>query len=193
MPRPSRPSELVPPGFGIGAARPGDLTVVQRIEREAGVLFAQVGMQVVADDEPPTIEELETYRAAGSLWVARTGDQPVGYALADTVDGHGHLVQLSVLPSHGRRGLGRALCSQVEEWATARGLGAVSLTTFTEVTWNAPYYQRLGYRPMTGDELGPQLRAIVATETDRGLWRWPRVCLIKPLRLDRDHEGDKLD
>jgi len=137
--------------------------------------------------------ELEAYRAAGRLWVARSGDEPVGYALADTLDGHGHLAQLSVLRSHGRRGLGRALCGQVEDWARALGHGAVTLTTFTDVAWNAPYYRRLGYRPMSEGELGPELRAVIASETDRGLWRWPRICMIKPLRLDRTHESDKLD
>jgi len=141
-------------------------------------------MQSVADDEPPTTEELEAYRAAGRMWVVRAGDQPVGYALAEPVDGHGHLAQLSVVPTHGRRGLGRALCRQVEDWARVQGHGAVTLTTFADVAWNAPYYRRLGYRFMPEAEFGPQLRAIAAAETDRGLWRWPRLAMIKPIGLD---------
>ncbi|MHB1923191.1 MAG: GNAT family N-acetyltransferase [Acidimicrobiales bacterium] len=171
----------MPAGFRIGPGLPADLPELQRIEREAGLLFAEVGMQAVADEEPPAIEELESYRTAGRLWVARSDDQAVGYALADTVDGHGHLAQLSVAPSHGRRGLGRALCAQVEEWARAQGLEAVTLTTFSDLAWNGPYYQRLGYRNMAEAEVGRGLRAIVADETRRGLWRWPRGCMIKPL------------
>ena len=180
-------------GYDLRLGRSAELRELRRIEREAGILFAEVGMHAVADDDPPTIEELEAYRAAGRLWVVKAGDQPVGYALAETVDGHGHLAQLSVVPTHGRRGLGRALCCQVEDWARGQGHRAVTLTTFAEVAWNAPYYRRLGYRPMSEAEFGPQLQAIVAAETDRGLGRWARLSMIKPVRLDRTHGSDKLD
>ena len=43
-----------------------------------------------------------------------------------------------------------ALIEHVAGWARAHGSPALTLTTFTEVPWNAPYYERLGFRPWRG-------------------------------------------
>lgn len=57
------------------------------------------------------------------------------------------------------------------------GLTALTLTTFTDVPWNAPYYARLGFRALSESELTPGLRRIRAEEAAHGLARWPRVCM----------------
>ncbi|BFV60853.1 hypothetical protein KCMC57_up59570 [Kitasatospora sp. CMC57] len=49
---------------------------------------------------------------------------------------------------------------------------ALTLTTFAEVPWNAPYYVRCGFEVIEGDEVGPGLRAIRAREAAHGLDRW---------------------
>ena len=43
---------------------------------------------------------------------------------------------------------------------------AVTLTTFRDVPWNAPYYERLGFRTLAADEITPGLAAIRAHEAD---------------------------
>lgn len=99
--------------------------------------------------------------------------------LAEEVDGFGHVEQVSLLPSHARRGVGRALIETVGEWAAERGLSGLTLTTFAEVPWNAPYYERLGFRVLADDEQGPALREIRRAEIARGLDRWPRVAMVR--------------
>src|SRR5581483_4675821 len=91
----------------------------------------------------------------------------VGFALAMVVDGQAHLREIDVLPSHGRSGIGTQLVAAVVAWAAASGLGAVTLTTFTHIPWNAPWYRRLGFSPT--DEVGPELRQIMAEEREAGL------------------------
>jgi GNAT superfamily N-acetyltransferase len=105
----------------------------------------------------------------------------VAYLLADIVDGNAHIEQVSVHPRHSRKGLGKALIEQAVVWARRRGLGAVTLTTFADVPWNAPYYQRLGFRRLQEAELTPGLRAIRAREAAIGLDRWPRCCMRRDL------------
>lgn len=61
------------------------------------------------------------------------------------------------------------------------GAPALTLTTFAEVPWNAPYYRRCGFRVVGGNELTPGLRAIRAREDTHGLDRWPRVCMRRDL------------
>ena len=62
-----------------------------------------------------------------------------------------------------------------------RGCAALTLTTFTEVPWNGPYYRRCGFRVLGDAELTPGLRKIRAAEAEHGLDRWPRACLRREL------------
>ncbi|AZM59231.1 MULTISPECIES: GNAT family N-acetyltransferase [unclassified Streptomyces] len=164
----------------IRPAAPGDLPVLQDIERAAGTPFRAIGMPDIADDEPPALDVLERYRRAGRCWVAAgAGDaeRPVAYLIAEPVDGALHVEQISVHPDAARRGVGRALLAYAADRARAEGLTALTLTTFADVPWNAPYYTRLGFRALTEPELTPGLRRIRAEESAHGLDRWPRVCM----------------
>ncbi|MGY1433991.1 GNAT family N-acetyltransferase [Streptomyces reniochalinae] len=163
----------------IEAGRARGLGVLQEIERAAGRWFGDIGMDEIADDEPPTLESLESYAHSGGLWVVTPehGSEPVAYALTEPVDGCLHVEQISVHPDSARRGVGRALLDELSARAAADGVPALTLTTFAEVPWNAPYYARLGFRSLAAGELTPGLRQIRADEAAAGLDRWPRVCM----------------
>jgi GNAT superfamily N-acetyltransferase len=174
-------SEMTSGEKSIRPARAGDLPVLREIERAAGVSFRALGMDAVADDEPPTVAELAVYQRDGRAWV-HTGDgddRPVAYLLATPVDGHAHVEQVSVHPDHARRGLGRRLLGEAERWALDRSMTTLSLTTFADVAWNGPYYARLGFTVVPEDELTEGLRAIRAHEAARELDRWPRVTMVR--------------
>lgn len=183
--------------MSIRAATTRDLPVLRDIERDAGRLFAGIGMDAVADDEPLSIDELDTYRRADRLWVAvdvsqgGEDDEPVGYLAAEVVDGNAHVEQVSVRPSSARRGIGRALVEHVAGWAEADGLPAITLTTFVDVPWNAPYYRRLGFRELADDEVTPGLRAKRAEEAAHGLDRWPRVSMRRERSCDGRVRGQR--
>ena len=55
------PMERIP----IRPVRPDELGAIRDIEVGAGVLFADIGMSFIADEEPPPVELLEQYRRAG--------------------------------------------------------------------------------------------------------------------------------
>ncbi len=166
----------------IRPARPSDLARLQAIEIAAGAAFADVGMQAIADDPPPTLATLAAYQADGRAWVqVDVADVAVAYVIVERIDGCAHLEQISVHPSHARRGIGRALIAHVAAWATARGLAALTLTSFTEVPWNGPYYARCGFEFLPEAALSPGLRRIRAEEIARGLDRWPRAAMRRSL------------
>jgi len=170
----------------IRSARRSDLRLLQDIERAAGEPFRTLGMLSVADDDPPPLDLLESYWRAGRCWVATdplsaTGDRPLGYVIADPVDGALHIEQISVDPVAARRGIGRALIDRLAALAPGQGLTALTLTTFSDVPWNAPYYTRIGFRVLPEDELTEGLRTIRGEEAQHGLDRWPRVCMRRDL------------
>ncbi|GAA3837418.1 GNAT family N-acetyltransferase [Streptomyces phyllanthi] len=166
----------------IRAVRLDELPLLQDIERAAGQCFRDIGMPEIADDEPPPLGELARYHHAGLAWVAASDtDTPVAYLIADRVDGNLHVEQVSVHPDSARRGVGRSLLDHLAAHARSEGAPALTLTTFTEVPWNAPYYARCGFQLMDAGELTPGLRKIREHEAAHGLDRWPRTCMRRAL------------
>src|SRR5271165_3964159 len=108
------------------------------IERECDERFDEIGIGPFAADD-------NEGHLARSAVVLVAGDPPVGFASVEIVDGLAHLWQLSVRPSHGRRGVGTALVEAVCQWAGSQGYEAVTLTTYRDVPWNGPFYRRLGF------------------------------------------------
>ena len=105
----------------------------------------------------------------------------VGFILVNIVDGAAHIDQVSVDPAHARAGIGRRLIEAVEAWARAAGWPALTLTTFVDVPWNAPYYERLGFRRLSDDELGPGQIRIRDHNAGTVLGRWPRVTMRRTI------------
>lgn len=162
----------------IRSATVTDIPALREIEVRAGRPFAEAGMAAVADDEPLPVETLGEFVLDARAWVWDPGDgTPVGYLIASVVDGTAHTDQVSVLPELRGSGIGRRLIDRAVRWAGDAGSPAITLTTFTEVPWNGPYYRRLGFRYLDPSEETPRLRALRAAEAAHGLDRWPRACM----------------
>ncbi len=119
-------------------------------------------------------------RAEKDGFILVAGDPPVGFAHVLFLEGHAPLEQLSVHPDHGRRGIGAALVEAVCERLAAHGHGAITLMTYADLPWNAPFYARLGFVEVGDDEprTGYQLR-LVETETRLGLGEHGRRVLMR--------------
>ena len=165
----------------IRAARPDDIAVIRDIEVAAGQLFRGLGMDAIADDTPPFESQLAYYIRDGRAWVATDSDDiPIAYILVEALDGCAHIEQVTVHPSHSRKSLGSALIDHAELWADGCGLSGVTLTTFRDVPWNAPYYERLGFVLIPEAAWSEGLRRVVSQEGQHGLNAWPRVVMKKP-------------
>lgn len=172
--------------FRIRPGHPDDAVLLGAVERAAASRFSGIGLSQIAQGRPTNPAEYRALAEAGRLWVAETEEgAPVGVAFAAEVDGAGYLAEVSVHPDHGRQGLGRRLIAEVEDWARGRGYASLALTTFRDVLWNRPYYEKLGFAELDEGDAGPKLRSIREGERKRGLDALsPRVCMIKPLMPD---------
>lgn len=170
----------------IRLAQPSDVDAMREIEQAAGRLFAEIGMDEIAADEPPSRAMLLEYIHEGRAWIVEIAGTRAGYALADIVDGRGHVEQVSVDPDYGRQGIGRDLIETIGQWARGRGLEALTLCTFRDVSWNGPYYERLGFRPLQDAELTPGLRALRAHERELGLDVTARQAMRLDLSVDAE-------
>jgi ribosomal protein S18 acetylase RimI-like enzyme len=168
--------------MGIRVVREAELPLLQDIERAAGECFRAVGMPQIADDEPLPLDVLAGYYRAGRAWVATDAtDTAAGYLITDVVDGNLHIEQVSVHPRCARRGVGRALIDHLAGHGRATGAPALTLTTFSDVPWNGPYYERCGFVALSDNDLTAGLRLIRQREAAHGLDRWPRICMRRNL------------
>ena len=162
----------------IRDARVAEVPRLRDIDRDAGQIFRDIGMPEAAEFEPRTLGELAVARRDGLLWVAVDEDgAPASFLMGVPLDGCLHVEQLSTAPASARRGLGRALLDHAADRARAGSRPALTLTTFADVPWNGPYYERCGFRVLGDAELTPGLREIRAHESALGLDRWPRACM----------------
>jgi GNAT superfamily N-acetyltransferase len=178
--------------YAIVGARPLDLPLIGAIELAAARLLAGHAPEAVLNEVTSELE-LRDAQSDGRLWVALSGDRPVGFAHVELLEPNAaHLEEIDVHPDHGRRGLGSRLVAEVCSWARKRGYGAVTLTTFRDVPWNMPFYARLGFEEISAAALTPALRAVLQDEARRGLdparrvamrWRAP----TNPLRVLAAH------
>ncbi len=167
----------------IRAARDADLPVLAAVQRAAGTRFRSVGMGSVADRDPERPETLRAAVAAGLLWVAADDDdRPIAFLLASLAPGAAHVEQVSVDPDRAGRGIGAALLDHLADWALERGLAELTLTTFADVPWNAPYYERLGFVRVPEDDLQPSERQRVEANATGSLGAWPRVAMRRPVQ-----------
>lgn len=154
----------------IRLATPEDTPRLPDIERSAGHLFRQIpGLEWIAEDHVMTVDQHLPAICARTAWVACEDGTPVGFLSAERTLGILHIREVSVLASVMGRGIGRLLIDAATAAARASGLSGLTLTTFRDVPWNAPYYERLGFKTMAADDLDQRLHSILAEEVSAGL------------------------
>ncbi len=145
------------PDYLIRPARAEDLESLPAIERAASQVFRGTKHEGFAQASDMELADFEHWFEHGAIWVAETEGTLVGFAVAEELDGEGFLTEMDVLPEHTRNGLGRRFIQLVREWGAAQGHREIRLITCSDIPWNAPYYQRVGFRIMQESELSPVL------------------------------------
>ena len=164
----------------VRPTRPGDVTALPAIERAAGKRFRDYPeLAWLAEGEVISAEQHLDYAERGLSWLALANDQPVGFILAELHASSLFIVELSVHLDWQGKGIGRRLIACVADHARKRGLASLTLTTFRDVPWNAPFYARLGFEMIT--TLTPELREKREEETAHGLAYDARCAMRLPL------------
>ena len=146
------------------------------IEDDAGLRYGDAGLPEDLEGLPGAMIEAAIDEA--TAWVVvDEDDAPFGFALCWVRPGALHLRELDVVRAAMGRGYGRALVEHVAAEARARGLSHVTLTTFRDVEWNAPYYARRGLTIVEPRDQPPWLAAIRREEDEGELAAWPRVAM----------------
>ena len=171
---------MVDVNITVRPTRPGDVASLPAIERAAGERFREDPcLAWLADGEVISAEQHLEYAERGLSWLALANDQPVGFILAEAHPSSLFIVELSVYLDWQGKGIGRQLIACAGEHARTLGLASLTLTTFRDVPWNAPFYARLGFERV--DALTPELRQKREEEAAHGFAYDSRCAMRLPL------------
>jgi radical SAM protein with 4Fe4S-binding SPASM domain len=154
----------------IRLAETGDAELLPGIERSAGERFRLIPeLAWIADGDDLPVEHHLRLIPQHTCWVAVDElDCPIAFLSAEVLSEELHIWEISVRLERQRAGIGRKLIHHAIQEAKARGLAAVTLTTFRKVSWNEQFYTRLGFKTLDSREAGDRLNQILRAEIERG-------------------------
>jgi len=162
---------MLPEGYSIRLATVEDCARLPAIELAAAEMFRPLNV-IDFDVRPPEtvpVDILQKQAGEGLLWVATFKGAPVGMILADVREDDYYIAELDVLPAHGRKGIGAALLDAACEEGFARGFVRVTLNTFRDVPWNAPFYARHGFTEITEADWRPWMETLARRVESEGM------------------------
>lgn len=151
-------------------AQRDDIPQLVAVERSAARLFRQQQeLQFIAEGEGMSPQQHVDFIAQQREWVmvSPTG-QIAGFIAVQPVVHSWHIAEVSVAADWQRQGVGKRLIEEVAGLARRQGMQRLTLTTFVQVAWNAPYYQRLGFRTIPVARLDVYLLHILTQEVEQG-------------------------
>lgn len=168
----------------IRQAQITDADLLPEIERSAAKTFAaDPSLHFILDMPVMSAGQHLDFMQKGHVLVAQCKDALGGFLVAETVPEECclHIWELSVHQDYQRRGLGRRLLEAAALTAADQGCSSLSLTTFDDIAWNRPFYERCGYQVLPLQLYNARLRAVAETEKSIGLPMSRRVAMVRPL------------
>ncbi len=165
--------------WSLRLAQESDADAMPAIERAASSLFeADPDLEGVDFDDLWEPDELRGFIRKGHCLVSHVGEAMVGFLASQPFQRELHIWEMDVLPTHQRKGIGAGLIRACQIDARNSGFKALTLTTFRDLAWNAPFYSRLGFEEVTALDAHPRLAGELANEADDGLPAERRCAMI---------------
>ena len=158
--------------YNIRKTELSDLDYLPAVERSAGNAYKSLpDLAWIADGSVMSADEHKCVLAKGFSWVALDAlSQTIsGFITAEVIEGEFYVGEVSVSAPNQQKGIGSKLFETALTEARLLGLSAATLTTFIDVPWNAPYYERLGFGIITSNLLPLYLQRILQNEKKAGL------------------------
>lgn len=158
-------------GQDVRAAARSELPLLAEIGTRADTIYRAAGYPL-----PELVLRDEDLARAVAVFVA--GRPPVGFVLVHEVDGSAHLAEIAVIPKWMRQGIGSRLLERACDWAHAHDYTGITLITYADLPWCAPFYRAHGFAEVSG-LLTPGLVALREQERASGLDRLGRRVVMR--------------
>ena len=165
--------------WSLRLARPDDADFMPQIERAASVAFADDPDLADLDfDDVWEPDELARLIRKGHCLVSHVDEEMAGFLASEPYGRELHIWEMDVHPKFQKRGIGAGLIRAAQIDARNSGFKALTLTTFRDLAWNAPFYSRLGFEEVTALDAHPRLAGELADEAEHGLPADRRCAMI---------------
>ncbi|WP_054178257.1 GNAT family N-acetyltransferase [Trabulsiella odontotermitis] len=155
-----------------------DVPALPVIERSAAQTFLTIpSLAWLAQDDIVDAATHRQFAEHGQSWVAIHQQQPIGFLLTEPLDDALYIAEFSLHQAWQGKGIGRRFLHFISDHARDTGYPALTLTTFREVPWNAPFYAKLGFEIIDDAALPPGLAAKRENETAHGIPRELRCAM----------------
>jgi GNAT superfamily N-acetyltransferase len=172
-------------GTRLRKASPADAVIFPELEQSAGLLFrADRELAWLADADNVSAERYREIISEGWSWIAEDlRAWPVAFVAATLESDELHIWEFGVRIEYQRRGIGRGLLRRLVAEATAAKIPAMTLTTFRDLPWNAPFYQSMSFELLDSGQLNPRLAGLLSKEASMGLPAARRCAMRRKLLL----------
>jgi ribosomal protein S18 acetylase RimI-like enzyme len=166
-------------GWSLRLARAEDAEAFHLVEDDAASLLREEP-SFAGTVIPPTnsITDYTRIIAKGRSLAALSGESIVGFAAIRTAGRELHLTELSVARAHQRCGVGSLLIRAAMIDARNSGYRGITLNTYRDIPWNAPFYARFGFVEIANFEGRPHLQESHESATAMGLPMDRRCAMI---------------
>ncbi|MEP0521714.1 MAG: GNAT family N-acetyltransferase [Hyphomicrobiales bacterium] len=168
--------------YKVRTAVQDDLSDISRIERQAAQAFRNIGYPQLADGAATPMDWFEEGLDKGFLWVCvDKSNIPLGFALANLMDGLFYLEDISVDPKYQRLGIGDTMLRQVIDHAKFLYCSSVVLSTLISAPWTEPFYRKHGFLEADMERLPAPVLEKFTAETEFGLPANDQMVMVKTL------------
>lgn len=155
------------PQITIRAGTAEDFALLPDLEARADQSYLTLpGLETLLDEINITDDAGPETEPGTELFMAET-EAPIGFVYAYDADDCTFISQIAVVPEAQKLGAGTALLNAIADAAQQAGKRGVTLMTFRDVPWNAPFYAKRGYTILTPAEMGPELASLFARDVAR--------------------------
>ncbi len=153
--------------ISIRTATEADYIFFPEIELSAAQAFRKYDLDIIADMEPATIEDYKNLPKKSVIHVAEhLTKNLVGFAVTTEIDNQAYLKEISVQEDMSGQGIGRELLQAVIQQAKQSGYKFLTLTSFTDIPFNVPFYKKNHFSIFEPDHNWPELLDIRIKEKD---------------------------
>jgi len=172
-------------GYVWREMRDADRARLAEIDRQADQLFLETGItniMAIATGPLTPLPAFNTMLDACSVAVACSADdRPVGFAAVQRLQDDIYLRLLAVDPEHGRRGIGASLLALTIEIGRQQGAERCVLSTFRDVSFNQPFYQRHGFSELPRGEATLPVQQQFKADIPEGIDAAQRLLMARDL------------
>lgn len=168
--------------WSLRLARTDDAEAFHAVEIDAaGLLLDHPSLAGIDLPPPGQPDSYRTMIRHGHCLTVTSAGRIVGFAATRPYRRELHLHELSVAREFQRLRIGSTLLEALKIDAKNTGLRAITLETFRDIAWNAPFYERHGFAMIDDLASHPRLAGNLERAVAAGLPRERRCAMICPI------------